>query len=215
MAEKSNYKGNEVYTIVSQSGNTRAAFVPAKGAVGSSIMMPFADGMREILFLHDGFWEKENVFDLLGGFPFLFPVCGRLERMGHPGNYLYQGFTYNLPIHGFSAYSKWDVVDSSDPASLVMELQENKDTLAIYPFKFKIQLKYTVASGLLTCEQTYVNTDDKPLLYYAGFHPYFLTPLPEEGKEQVMLNFKPTRLFRYNDRLTDLNGEKKLFDLME
>ena len=28
-----------------------------------------------------------------------------------------------------------------------------------------------------------------------------------------MLNFKPNRLFRYNDRLTDVNGEKKMFDL--
>ena len=59
----------------------------------------------------------------------------------------------------------------------------------MYPFSFKVQLIYKVTNGKLTCEQTYTNTDDKTMLYYAGFHPYFLTPKPGKGKEKVMLNF--------------------------
>ena len=40
--------------------------------------------------------------------------------------------------------------------------------------------------------------------YYAGFHPYFRTPAPGEGKEKVLLDYKPVRAFRYNERFTDL-----------
>ncbi|MCK4870119.1 MAG: aldose epimerase [Gammaproteobacteria bacterium] len=212
MAEITTKNGFEIYTIASTDGKTRASFVPEKGGVGCSIIMPFGDEEREILFLHDNFWDKK-LADLPGGWPFLFPVCGRLERRGISGDYLYDGNIYNLPIHGFSWQMPWQVVDVDKPDTLVMELKENKDTLAMYPFCFTVRLKYTVCNGVLTCKQTYINTDKKPLVYYAGFHPYFLTPEPGTGKDAVMLDFKPVRLFRYNEQLTDLCGEKKMFDL--
>src|SRR5205814_7659569 len=47
--------------------------------------------------------------------------------------------------------------------------------------------------------------------YYAGFHPYFLTPEPGVGKQQVILNFHPQRRLRYNQRLTEIVGEQPLF----
>ncbi|MCK4608754.1 MAG: aldose epimerase [Gammaproteobacteria bacterium] len=204
--------GFEVYTIISADGGTRASFVPEKGGVGSSIIMSHEQKERELLFLHDSFWEQEMP-DLPGGWPFLFPVCARIERMGNYGNYLYDCNVYSLPIHGFSWNEKWRVLPDQRDDTLTLELTETKNSLAAYPFRFKVQLTYKVTQGKLTCHQIYTNTGNKPMVYYAGFHPYFLTPEANSGKEQVMLNFQPKRLLRYNDKLTDIIGEQKLFNL--
>lgn len=212
MAEKTTNRGFEVYTIVSSDGHTRASFIPEKGGIGNSIIMPHKGKEREILFLHDDFWEKTNP-ERFSGWPFLFPVCARLERMGKPGNYLYGGNIYTMPIHGFAWSLPWKVIDDEKPNQLALELTETKDTLAMYPFQFKVQLTYKVEDGKLICEQIYTNTGDKQMVYYAGFHPYFLTPKPGKGKDKVVLDFQPIRLMRYNDRLTDLIGVGKPFEL--
>lgn len=60
---------------------------------------------------------------------------------------------------------------------------------------------------------TYTNHGDRPMPYYAGFHPYFATTPPGQGKNHVILNFHPERRFRYNQRLTDLVGEQPLLHL--
>lgn len=211
MAEITNKNGLDIYTIISEDGKTRASFVPEKGGAGCSIMMPHQGESREILFVHDHFWDKNNLH-LPGGWPFLFPICGRLERMGKFGDYLYNGRVYNMPIHGFAAMMPWEVI-SHDEHNLVIELTETKNTLAMYPFKFRVQLSYTVTDGKLTCEQTYINMDAKVMYYYAGFHPYFLTPEADKGKADVLLNYQPKRGLRYNDGFTDVIGERPMFEL--
>lgn len=212
MAQHEKFKDFDTYTIVSKDGHTRATFVPEKGGIGSSIIMPFNGEGRELLFQHTHFWEKGNS-SLPGGWPFIFPICARLERMGAEGNYLYDGQIYFLPIHGFAPITPWEVKDTSEPDTIILTLRDNKSTLEHYPFSFFIELKYQVSEGVLICSQRYSNTDNKPLPYYAGFHPYFLTPPAGNGKEKVMLNYEPTRRFRYNQKLTDLVGTQELFSL--
>jgi len=92
---------------------------------------------------------------------------------------------------------------------LVLELSEAKETLKIYPFKFKVQLIYRVENNKLICEQVYTNAGEKSMLYYAGFHPYFLMP----NKQKTILNFQPIKRFKYNSSLTEIIGEQKLFKL--
>ena len=214
MATKTTIKGLEVYTISSENGHTRASFVPEKGGFGSSIIMPHDEKARELLFIDEKhFWQKDTDNTCYpGGWPFLFPICGRLERLNKAGTYIYDSHIYQLPIHGFATMLPWQVFQD-DADTLGMELTENKDMLAIYPFQFKVQLIYKVKDRQLICEQIYSNNSDKPMVYYAGFHPYFLTPDPSQGKEKVMLNFTPKRFLRYNDQLTDLVGEQHGFDL--
>lgn len=212
MANKKTIHSFDVYTISSNDGRTRASFVPEKGGAGSSIIMPDGNQERELLFLHDYFWQKE-LPDLPGGWPFLFPICARLQRNGQMGAYLYDGHIYHLPIHGFSWRSAWEVVDANKSDQITLLLRDNKETLAMYPFSFAIKLTYKVAHNKLICEQTYTNKSQQPMPYYAGFHPYFLTPLPNQGKEKVLLDYQPERWFFYNKDYTDLIGEKSLFKL--
>ena len=191
--------GYEVRTIVSPDGGTRASFLPEKGGTGSSLMI----GGRELLFLHDYFWERQTE-RIPGGWPFLFPICGRLERGGEAGRYLLDGRTYKMPSHGFGPRTPWRVAENDRADTLVMKLTHSEASLAAYPFRFEVALAYRAEDGALICEQTYRNLGSTPMPYYAGFHPYFLTPLPGAGKESVAVDYRPEVAFRYNERYTDL-----------
>lgn len=205
--------GYTAYTIVSDDGQCSATFIPERGGVGSSIVMQGSQGPRELLFLAQNFWEPDHR-GFAGGWPFCFPICGRLERQGESGLYLYDGQLYELPIHGFASQLPWSIdSDSSNERQLSLLLQANEDTQNQYPFNFEIALRYTISHNELLCSQTYRNAGNHPMPFYAGFHPYFLTPPVNQGKEKVILNYHPIRRFRYNENLTDLIGEGKLFDL--
>ena len=197
------------YTIHSTDGATQATFIPERGGMGSSIIMPGNSGPRELLFQHEFFWDTA-LTSFTGGWPFCFPVCGRLERYGEEGHYFYDGQAYTLPIHGFAWRLPWQVAEYSDNR-IKLTLEDNHETLQVYPFNFTLALDYTIEPGVLLSAQTYTNRGDKPMPYYAGFHPYFSTPAFNQGKERVMLDFHPVKCLAYNKTLTDLVGERDLY----
>ncbi len=197
----------KTYTIASADGSTQATFIPECGGLGSSILMPGRSGPRELLFQHD-----PSQPGLSGGWPFCFPVCGRLGRYGQEGKYYYQGQVYTLAIHGFAWQLPWQI-DVVTADRLQITLQDNPQTLAIYPFSFKLTLDYRVQRGELLCLQTYANRGQSNMPYYAGFHPYFSTPPLHQGKEQVQLNYQAIKGFTYNETLTDLTGEQPAYPL--
>lgn len=200
------------YTITSSDGQTKATIVPERGAFVSSLILPGQSGLRETLFLHDYAWDKE-INDLPGGIPFLFPICARIARNGKEGVYLYDGKQYCLKIHGFSWFEKWTVIDVKTD-SLAVVLKSNDDTLTCYPFHFEVILQFRVNNGKFECQQMYKNNEtEKQMPYYAGFHPYFLTPKPGHGKEKMLLNFSSVRRLQYNETLTDIIGEQPLLKM--
>lgn len=201
----------EIITITSNDQSTQATFVPARGGAASSIIMPGKQGPRELLYLHDTFWD-EKIDDLPGGWPFCFPVCARLERQNKRGAYLYDGHVYEMKIHGFAWCERWTVEKAGDDY-IILVLRDNEQTRQVYPFSFEVKLKYKVTRARLTCEQTYHNLSHQPMPYYAGFHPYFLTPPVAGGKNKVQLRYHPTRHLQYNKTFTDIVGEAALFTL--
>jgi galactose mutarotase-like enzyme len=188
----------KTYTIAAKNGLTHATFVPERGGMGTSIVMPGRQGPRELLF-------HENT---TGGWPFCFPICGRLERQSLLNHYYYDGHLYELPIHGFASQKPWTVSDAGEN-HLLLVLRDDEQTRAVYPFHFTVELFYEIADRRLFCRQTYTNHGDRPLPYYAGFHPYFLA----NDKNHVTLNCQPQRRLRYNQQLTDIVGEQALFAL--
>src|SRR3990167_2951889 len=137
------------YTIVASDHHTQAAILPERGGWLSSAILPFKSGPREIFFQHD-YANDPEIKDLLGGLPFLFPVCGRLSRNNQEGVYLYDAKQYSLKIHGFSWFEKWTVADVTENAIEIV-LKDNATTLACYPFRFEVRLKYSVQPGKLSC----------------------------------------------------------------
>lgn len=203
MATITAYSGFKVYTIKASDGSGEAQIVPDLGANVSSLKLPWKDGLRETLYLHPFYWERKSE-RTRGGFPFIFPICGRLERDGEAGVYLYEGVRYKMANHGFSMRVPWNVTDNSEDDSIVLSLRDNNLTLNEYPFPFEVRLRFRIAAGMFTIEQDYINPGKEPIPYYAGFHPYFATPAPGQGKERVKLDYRPIEQWTYNNRLTDI-----------
>jgi galactose mutarotase-like enzyme len=204
MTRKQN--GFEVCCLRAEDGSAEAEIVPALGAIVSSLKLRWKRALREVLFQHAFFWDPQAE-RTRGGYPFLFPVCGRLERDGAAGAYLYDGAVYQLKIHGFSMRMPWEVVETT-ASTLTVRLRDTDATRLQYPFRFEVQLRFALNAGAMTVEQEYVNPGTAALPYYAGFHPYYLTPPPGAGKEQTLLRYVAKGQLRYNDRLTDIAGRE-------
>lgn len=202
MAREYIHDGFPVFSIASPNGSVRADVVPELGGIASSLRL--ADG-RECLFRHAGFWDRTSR-ETRGGLPLLFPICGRLLENGTPGLYHVGTQPYVLPIHGFAMRRPWQVVDASRPDVLRLRLAHSAATRAIYPFAFELELFYSVSIEGLRCRLAVRNGGEVPMPYYAGFHPYFLTPPPGAGKEQTAFEARPRRRLVYNDSKTDVVG---------
>jgi len=194
--------GIEVCRIEAADGSGEAELVPEWGAIVSSLQLKWRGAPRELLFQHAFFWDRESE-RTRGGLPFLFPICGRLERDGVAGAYLYDGCRHEMKIHGFSLRMPWTVTGQT-ASSLTATLRDTEATRASYPFRFEVALQFEVNAGALTIRQTYANTGDVPLPYYAGFHPYYLTPPSGQGKERVRIGYDMAAMYRCNARLTDV-----------
>lgn len=186
----------EKITIQAEDGISQFTLVPALGGMGTSLMLPFQNTPRELLYLPEHFWDLEDK-TWQGGWPYCFPICGRLACK-------------TMPLHGFGPYMPWDVLAVSAD-EVTIQLTETPETLKVYPYKFVVKLTYKISSGVLTCQQSVTNHSALPMPYYAGFHPYFLTPLAQ--KAQITVDFDPTGRKQYNEALTDIIGNLPKLDL--
>lgn len=103
------------------------------------------------------------------GVPFLFPIFGRLKNW----EYTWKGKTYQMGIHGFAHTSAWQVAEHREDL-LHLVLEANAQTLAVYPFRFRVDMTFRLEDGQLCLDLTFANTGDSFLPYNYGFHPYFL-----------------------------------------
>lgn len=206
MAIRNQEKNRTVWTLLSKDGGSQVRFIPEWGGVAFSMTVPSSAGPRELFYQHDYFWDPESV-RIRGSWPYLFPVCGRMVRNGQEETYLLDGRIYRLPTHGFAPRMPWEVLDSPDADRIVLRLIDTPKTREQYPFSFEVRLEYRVEAGALICHQTVTNPGDRPLPYCCGFHPYFRTPAPGCGKENVLVDIPARRRLLYNDKLTDITGD--------
>lgn len=151
------------YRIRDNAG-TQAVILPEKGATVISLQK---NGVEFLYRDMDNLASSERP---RCGIPFLFPIFGRLKD----GKYTWDGLEYAMQIHGFGHTSPWQVAVHTEN-TLRLVLEETEETLAQYPFRFRVTLEFTLSQGVFTIGQTYENLDEKPMPYNYGFHPYFLT----------------------------------------
>jgi galactose mutarotase-like enzyme len=109
-----------------------------------------------------------------GRAPILFPIIGELAG----GQYRWRGETYALPRHGFARRSLFDVVET-ESHSATFRLGWSAASLAVYPFKFRLDIRFSVQDSTLTITTLIRNLDaDGPMFASFGFHPAFRWPLP-------------------------------------
>jgi galactose mutarotase-like enzyme len=120
---------------------------------------------RELLWQGGEAWARRA--------PILFPIVGRL-----PGNHLVSGGdAYRMTQHGFARDQLFAVERSSD-SSCVFTLTDNPETLAQFPFPFRLQVGYTVIGDTVEVATTVTNPGESTLSASLGEHPGFQWPLP-------------------------------------
>lgn len=107
--------------------------------------------------------------------PILFPfVCNTSTKKYKAG-----GVEYTMPTnHGFARDSEFTFVKSGKNF-VEFCLESSEKTLEVYPFEFKLTVRYTVKGNVLEVENTVENTGDKSMYFYLGSHPAFNCPLDE------------------------------------
>ncbi len=145
------------------------------------------DDGREYIWQADAnFWARHA--------PVLFPVVGKLLQ----NQFLHHGEIYNMPQHGFARDLPF-VLREQTQDSLVFELTENPETLAIYPFRFSLQITYVLHGHQLEVRWQVRNTGTGEMFFSIGAHPAFNLPLvPGPDFEAYSLTFsQPETLARY------------------
>ncbi len=108
-----------------------------------------------------------------GHAPLLFPIVGALNG----GRYRVDGREYALPKHGFARTSQFELIEqAADRARF--RLVESDATLAVYPFRFALEMELALAGATLSMIATVRNPGTGPLPFSLGFHPAFAWPLP-------------------------------------
>jgi galactose mutarotase-like enzyme len=117
-------------------------------------------------------WNGDAAF-WTGRAPILFPIVGMLEG----GRYRLDGETLPMPKHGFARRKRFAVV-KSDGVSALFRLSADAETLAVYPFDFRLDLNFTLEGATLDIKATVHNAGDRPMPASFGFHPALRWPLP-------------------------------------
>ena len=121
-----------------------------------------------------------------GHAPNLFPIIGELPDQ----QYTYEGKTYHMQRHGFARRSEFKLVGEHQE-KLVFELASNEETLAQYPFKFRLLIAYRLEQNALSVTYQVTNTDHAKLFFSVGAHPGFNVPLyPNERYEDYFIEFE-------------------------
>ena len=139
--------------------------------------------------------------------PVLFPIVGKLKN----DSYYYKNTEYKMTQHGFARDNEFELVDQGE-SHLTYALEENNKTLKKYPFKFRLEIKYTIKENSLAITYTVINTDQKKIYFSIGAHPAFYWPLKEEEKkEDYYLEFeKEEKTSKYLLEAGLLNNQKEL-----
>lgn len=108
--------------------------------------------------------------------PVLFPFVGSLKGK----QYTFDGKTYPMGQHGFARDMEFALKDAGADF-LLYALTENEETLKKYPFRFVLQIRYTLAESRIKVTWTVKNPDTKTLWFSIGGHPAFMCPLAGRG----------------------------------
>ncbi|MBC8569519.1 aldose 1-epimerase family protein [Zongyangia hominis] len=118
--------------------------------------------------------------------PVLFPVIGCLKdgktRIGEK--------EYRIPKHGFARDEEFEVLYQKDNA-ICLSLKYNDRLLQMYPYRFELQVSYTVGANSVETKFTVLNLDDKDIFFTVGGHPAFRCPVSgEEPFESYAVTFE-------------------------
>ncbi len=161
------------------------------------------DNIEYLWQLNPDIWERQA--------PLLFPIIGRLKDE----EYTYNGNTYRIDIHGFARFRDFMAIQvSENEVSFILETDD--DTLAAYPFKFKLTVNYALSGNNIIKSHIVENKGKARLFYEIGGHEgYNLALFEGEKMEDYFIDFPGmTSLNTYTtDENIMINMKKKTLEL--
>ncbi|MCI8443049.1 MAG: aldose 1-epimerase family protein [Provencibacterium sp.] len=129
-------------------------------------------------------WQRDSRF-WASSAPVLFPVVGRVR-----GEQLQiEGKRYPMPRHGFARQSLFSASRQGED-TLLFRLCSSAETLQSYPFRFQLEVIFTLLCDGLAVRYRVVNEDEREMIFGIGAHPGINCPLvPEECFEDYELRF--------------------------
>ena len=107
--------------------------------------------------------------------PILFPHCGKLVD----GKLETKGQIYESGPHGFARDMEHEFVDQTED-TLVLELCSCPETLARFPYEFRLVSTFTLENDTLHHSLTVENLDSDKLHFGIGYHPGFTVPFDDK-----------------------------------
>jgi galactose mutarotase-like enzyme len=101
--------------------------------------------------------------------PLLFPIVGGLWG----DTYRLDGRAYELGRHGFARKMGFELHDLSDRQATYV-LTDSPRTRSVYPFGFRLEVRYTLEGGCITVDYRLTHPESVPLPFSIGAHPGFL-----------------------------------------
>ena len=155
--------------------------------------------------------------------PILFPHCGKVVD----GKIEAKGAVYESGQHGFARNMEHDFVDQTED-TIVLELCSNEETLARFPYEFRLVSTFTLEGDTLHHTLTVENLDSDKLPFGIGYHPGFAVPFDDkhvatdyelrfnETESPICLNCLPTGLLQDNNyylgkNITSIPVDEQLF----
>ena len=137
------------------------------------------EGDLEYIWQGDpAYWEGRN--------PLLFPVIGACRD----GVVAFGGREYPIQRHGFAREREFTLVDRGEDWA-ELELREDAESLACYPFSFRLRVRQQLHPDGFSTAVTVHNPGEGPLPFCLGAHTAFRCPLlPGERFEDYRLIFQ-------------------------
>ncbi len=149
---------DETVTI---SGGGLTARIRYRGAELCSLVGP---AREEVLWQAGPAWPRHA--------PILFPIVGKLaeDQLHHRGR------NYRMTQHGFARDRRFTLEEQSE-ARVRFSLEDDAETAASYPFRFKLNVTFRIADGMLAITYHIANPGEASLGASIGAHPAFRWPL--------------------------------------
>jgi len=121
-------------------------------------------GETEYLWQADPrFWARHS--------PVLFPIVGSVWN----GRYRVGDREFALGQHGFARDMDFELVEQTD-TELRYRLDSSEDTLAVYPWPFRLEIAYRLYGGRIDVIWEVTNPGSEDMFFQIGAHPAFNYP---------------------------------------
>ena len=144
---------------------------------GELISFRDGEGTEYIWGGDPAYWSGRN--------PILFPIVGALKN----GTVRFQGRAYQMAQHGFARRREFELAERGSDY-VVFELREDDETLAQYPYPFRLRVRHQLTPEGFYTQYAIKNTGRDPMPFCIGGHTAYRCPIrPGERFEDYRLVF--------------------------